>query len=277
MERGFLNLISEIQHLNWATLWSLLLLAFIRMAPIVTQAPFLGARLMPAMARVGMAFVLSLVFLPNVILHSTHTFMLDWSFIGYSVKELLVGFILGYLIAIPFYIAQSSGILIDYLRGSSAMISQDATLQVQASPIGNLMNYYLIVLFYAMDGPLLFFDAINMSFSVLPADTFLNPQFFSAHSTFWHNATTILATLFRISIQLAAPPLVAILMAESFLGIANRLAPQIQIAFLGLALKSLLGLILLWTGWAFITKHMGKITIDWVNYTAHWVAAFSKG
>ena len=48
--------------------------------------------------------------------------------------------------------------------------------------------------------------------------------------------------IITIAIQLAAPALVAILMAEMFLGIANRLAPQVQIAFLGMSIKSLLGL-----------------------------------
>ena len=66
-------------------------------------------------------------------------------------------------------------------------------------------------------------------------------------------------------------------MAESFLGIANRLAPQVQIAFLGLALKSLLGLILLWAGWAFITKQMAQTAVDWVTYTLHWITVLSKG
>ena len=68
-----------------------------------------------------------------------------------------------------------------------------------------------------------------------------------------------------IAIQLSAPTIVAILMAEMFLGIANRLAPQVQIAFLGMSIKSLLGLALLWTAWFFILKQFTKQTYNWLS------------
>jgi len=61
-------------------------------------------------------------------------------------------------------------------------------------------------------------------------------------------------------------------MAEMFLGIANRLAPQVQIAFLGMSIKSLLGLALLWAAWFFILKQFTKQTYDWLNLINKMVA-----
>lgn len=60
--------------------------------------------------------------------------------------------------------------------------------------------------------------------------------------------------------KLAAPAIIAILMAEMFLGIANRLAPQVQIAFLGMPLKSFLGLLLLFVGWFAILGDMKELS-----------------
>ncbi len=54
-------------------------------------------------------------------------------------------------------------------------------------------------------------------------------------------------------------------MAEMFLGIANRLAPQVQIAFLGMSLKSLVGIALLWAAWFFILQQLGKQSLQWVQ------------
>lgn len=54
-------------------------------------------------------------------------------------------------------------------------------------------------------------------------------------------------------------------MAEIFLGIANRLAPRVQIAFLGMSLKSLLGLALLFVAWFFILKQLVKQTELWLK------------
>ena len=75
----------------------------------------------------------------------------------------------------------------------------------------------------------------------------------------------IVNEIVTIAIQMAAPSLVAILMAEMFLGIANRLAPQVQIAFLGMSIKSLLGLALLWAAWFFILKQFTKQSYSWIE------------
>ena len=54
-------------------------------------------------------------------------------------------------------------------------------------------------------------------------------------------------------------------MTEMFLGIANRLAPQVQIAFLGMSLKSLVGLAMLCAAWFFILQQMSKQTLLWLS------------
>jgi type III secretory pathway component EscT len=65
---------------------------------------------------------------------------------------------------------------------------------------------------------------------------------------------SLFGRVIEMGVQLAAPPFVAILMTDLFLGIINRLAPQVQIAFLGLSLKSLVACIVLFFGWIVIMK-----------------------
>lgn len=246
-------------------LWRVLILALMRFAPIVSMAPFLGAKIIPGVARMAIAFSLILMFLPTILLHMHTLAMPEGTFVFLVFKELLIGYFLGFLSAVPFYVAQSAGIVIDYMRGSSMLMAQDPTVQVQVSTIGLMFNFYLIALFYAVDGPLFFFNAIETSFRVFPVDTFLSPEFFKMTNPLWKLALGVIGHVFRISLQLAAPCLVAILMAEAFLGIANRLAPQVQIAFLGMSLKSLLGLTLLWTSWYIILRQMSSDSLHWVQ------------
>jgi len=75
----------------------------------------------------------------------------------------------------------------------------------------------------------------------------------------------MLNTVAALSIQLAAPGMVSILMTEMFLGIANRLAPQVQIAFLGMSLKSFVGIGVIWMGLFFIFKQFAKETLNWLH------------
>ncbi|MCB1115485.1 MAG: EscT/YscT/HrcT family type III secretion system export apparatus protein [Chlamydiia bacterium] len=245
--------------------YSLLLLVLMRIAPIMVIAPFLGSKLAPGISRVGLALCLSVIFLPYIIETMKEPVDFNNAFIFYSIKELLIGFVLGFFVAIPFYMVQTSGIIVDYLRGASIMQSQDPSMQTQASPIGIFYNYILIVIFFQMSGPFLFFDALLKSYEIVPPAGLINPLFLSMKSTFWTTSFDLINRIVTIAIQLSAPAILAILMAEMFLGVANRLAPQVQIAFLGMSIKSFLGLGLLWAAWFFILKQFTKQAQDWLG------------
>ncbi|NGX51216.1 MAG: hypothetical protein K1060chlam2_01078 [Chlamydiae bacterium] len=262
---NYLEFYANLPNLTFSGVITAFFLTLMRIAPIMAMAPFLGAKLAPGIARMGLAICLTLVFLPFIAVNITGTLAFNNAFLGYALKEILIGFILGFLVSIPFYIVQTSGIIIDYLRGASIMQAQDPTMQSQASPIGILYNYILIVVFFQISGPFLFFDALLQSYDVVPINGYLNPLFFSPHNPFWKIAIDIVNRVVTIAIQLAAPPLVAILMAEMFLGIANRLAPQVQIAFLGMSIKSLLGLGLLWASWFIIIRQFSIQSFDWLE------------
>ena len=155
--------------------------------------------------------------------------------------------------------------LIDFQRGSSSLQVFDPLLSTQVSPIGQLYNYVFIVLFYEVGGVFVFLQGVMNSFSAIPVDVFMPAVFFHIKHGFWQFIMVLLTKFTAISIQLAAPSLVAILMTDMFLGIANRLAQQVQIAFLGMSLKSLVGLALLWLGWYFILKQLSVQSQLWLD------------
>jgi type III secretion protein T len=261
----YVSLILSLPGVSPMSALSFFFLALMRLAPIVSIAPFLGSR-MPGGAKIGLAIALAVVILPHLVVSTKGPpLTFDIHFTAYCLKELLVGFFLAFLVSIPFYIAQSSGILIDFLRGSSALQVQDPIMQSQSSSIGQLYNLVFIVLFYEIGGPFLFFQGVINSYTVIPADGFIPAVFFNMQQPVWKFIFALLTKFLAISIQLAAPSIVAILMAEMFLGIANRLAPQVQIAFLGMALKSFVGLALLWAAWHFILQQMDKQAVLWLQ------------
>ena len=246
------------------TVLSLFFLGLFRLAPIVSLAPFLGAKL-PIPVRIGLAISLNAVILPHIIATTVEPIGFDAHFIGLALKEVCIGILIALLVSFPFYIAQGAGVLIDFLRGSSSLMVQDPTMQTQVSPIGILYNYVLIVLFFQIDGLFYFLESLFQSYSLLPTDRMIPPALFSLKLPLWQTLTELLTQFTSLSIQFAAPSVIAILMAEAFLGIANRLAPQVQIAFLGMSLKSLIGLAMLWAGWFFILQQMGKQTLAFLE------------
>lgn len=261
----YLSYFQNFPNMSLNALFFYFFLGLMRIGPIVSMAPFLGAKL-PAPVKVGLAISLTLILLPMLVATMKAPVNLGiYDMIGYGLKEFFIGLILGTLVGIPFYIAQSSGVLIDFLRGSSSLMIQDPVMQSQVSSIGMLYNYVFIVLFFQIGGPFIFFNAVLHSYSIMPVDTFFNPSFFNLAQPLWQMFLGLLTRFLALAIQLAAPSIVGILMAEMFLGIANRLAPQVQIAFLGMSIKSLLGIALLCAAWFFILEQLSSQSLLWLT------------
>jgi len=227
---------------------SFLFLGLGRLLPIIALSPFLGARVLPHPVKMVFAFMLFVIFLPAMAknLHSIPMFT-PW-LILLMVKEVFIGFSIGLIISVPFIIVQNVGMLIDHQRGGASLLVNDPTIQNQSSPIGTLYNMILIVLFFAVDGPFYLFNAIIESYDIIPPDALFNAAFFAKDTPFWKIQIELFNKLMVITVQLGAPALIVILMTDMFLGIANRLAPQVQITFLGLPLKSLLALLVISLG-----------------------------
>lgn len=253
---------------------SLLFLFFGRFMPIIALSPFFGSRVLPHPVKVTFALSMFVIFLPKLLETTTRPIDFNITLLMYMTKELLVGLLIGNIMSIPFIVVQSAGMLIDHQRGGSSLMVNDPTIQNQSSPLGTLFNMVLIYIFFTIEGPFMFLEVILKSYDFLPVDQFMNPNFFKTDSTSWAMLASLLNEVMRLSIQFATPALIAILMTDSFLGIANRLAPQVQITFLGMPLKSLLGLYLVYEGWLLMVKQMRVTSIDWIQHVEEMIRYF---
>ncbi|MEL7431825.1 MAG: flagellar biosynthetic protein FliR [Chlamydiota bacterium] len=261
----YLNMVLSYPGISPNAVLVLFLLTLFRIIPIIVLAPFLGGKSLPNAAKMMFGIALSAIFIPNVLVHATKTLDFNMIFLVYAIKEVVFGFALGFLVSVPFYIAMTSGNLIDHIRGASSLQITDPSTQTQTSRLGLLYNYVLIAVFFMIGGPMYFFQAMASSFEIIPVDSYFNPAFFAGNVPFWKAMTHILYRIMSLALQLAAPSLIGILMTEMFLGIANRLAPQVQIVFLGIPLKSWVGLMLLALAWVFILDQLGKESLSWIR------------
>lgn len=261
---SYFSFYSQLTDYAPFSMLSLFLLAMARMIPVLATAPFFGSKI-PAPIKMGLLVALSVVFLPQIVMTSTTRVDFNTTYILLLFKEFFVGMFLAFFASLPFMVAESAGVLIDFLRGASSLQVTDPSTQSQSSDIGIFYSQIMIVIFYQIGGPFLFFDAVLTSFEIVPADGWIHPTFFNSKNPFWVLIIGGIGRLFSLAIQLAAPSLLAILMTELFLGIANRLAPQVQIVFLGMSLKSLAGLALLCIAWLFICQQMGKEALFWLE------------
>ncbi len=245
-----------------ANVIALLILVILRITPIIIMAPFLGGRLLPTPTKVGFSVFLAILLLPFLVPLSMTDLTIGFPLVPLCLKELLIGTIFGFLTTIPFNIVTTTGTIIDHQRGSSSLMVTDPALTTQTSPIGTLFNQILLVSFFVIGGFNLFLETLIVSFQRIPPETYIAISSFN-QNIFWKMIVELMGAFFSLAVRFAAPPLLAMLMADIFLGIANRLAPQVQIAFLGMPIKSLLGLILLFVGFNFILYYMDQEMLIW--------------
>lgn len=255
-------------------IFSLMFLFFGRMLPIIGLSPFFGARILTNPAKVFFALCLFTIFLPQLVTSLTRPIAFNDFLFLLLIKELFIGLCIGFIVSIPYIVVTAAGMIIDHQRGGASLMVNDPTIQNQSSPIGTFFNMVLIYIFWMIDGPFIFLDAIAKSYELIPPDQFLNSAFFAHNSPFWLSMITLFNKIMVVSIQMCTPALLAILMTDVFLGIANRLAPQVQITFLGMPLKSLLGLAVVAFGWNLLIEAFVFQSRLWLNYVSEMISYF---
>jgi type III secretion protein T len=243
-----------------------------RILPFMYMSFFMGSRLIPMPVKVFMSLFLFIYMIPDMLVKA-HNLSFGWNYVAYLFKELFLGMILGILAAIPNYIVMISGMVIDYQRGASSLVTTNAILSVQDSPVGILFSYILIYLYWLQDVPFLYIEAVAHSYIVFPIDRFIPEHVFSFDGALFKELRDLFSLMYATGIQLAAPSLVIILMIDMFLGITNRLAPQVMISFLAQGLKAMLGLTVLYLGWYFIISIFATAAKDWSQRFYSWIIA----
>ncbi|WP_108623666.1 EscT/YscT/HrcT family type III secretion system export apparatus protein [Candidatus Similichlamydia epinepheli] len=221
----------------------LFLLSLCRIFPFVQLSPFLGSRSLPVIAKVGIAVSLT----PFAISHmSGRTANYSSNLFYLCAKEIFFGFLLGVVSSIPFYVMMMAGSLVDHQKGTSSLMLTDPLLSIQDSPIGIIFVYLLAALYWISGAAFRSIDLLIESFSIFPADKWIPFSVFeSIDNQILDEIITLLPACFKLAIELVAPILGSLLMVDVLLGITNRLAPQVQISFMGQCLKAFIGLLTL--------------------------------
>ncbi len=279
MTDDYLQLFQALQsnNLNATGLLSMMLLTISRLFPIIALAPFFGARLLPHPVKVCFGLSLFAMLLPSLLVNTTTTLSFDHMMLLLVLKEMLIGLIMGMLINMPFWAAQVAGIFTDHQRGGASLMIQDPAIQSQSSPLGALYNFTLIYLFWVADGPFIFLQGIFYSYEVIPIDQFMSAAFFAQNSSVWNAILDLFTKTVVLGVQLASPALLIILMTDVFLGIINRMAPQVMITFLGMPLKSLLALVIVAIGWELLVAQMVSESMLWTNKVNRVIHDFGVG
>jgi flagellar biosynthetic protein FliR len=219
---------------------SVLLFALVmaRVAPIVQLAPFLGGRATPRSVKTSIAFALAILVAPMV---WTPEFLLGDIGSGelglLIAKELLVGLTLGFVAALIFEAVRMAGQIIDAARGQTMANVMVPQLPERASVSADLLYQFSIALFFVLGGHHVFVRALVRSYRMIPPTAFPIGE----GDAIIFSIARLTADSIAIGLLLAFPVVAAILLADLVLALINKSAPQVNVFFLGMPAKALLG------------------------------------
>jgi len=222
-------------------------LIFVRMMAVVSFVPFLFAKPVPRQARIGAAFIFTIFAYMHLVPANPPVIPEDvFVIVALFFKEIFIGLLIGFTAGIIFYGFECAGQMIDNQRGMSIARILIPELGQQSSIIGSFLFQLSIVVFLAIGGHLVFLNAVFSSFDLIPLFEF--PKMGNELLPMLEFFIRITAEVILIAVQIAAPVIIAILISDIILGVANRIAPQINVWELGFNIKGYLGILALF--WA---------------------------
>ncbi len=213
-----------------------ILIAF-RIGGLVLVAPFFNSTTTPDKVKVGLVCALAIVLLPTVD-HST--LVIPDNMVGYFaavVAETAVGAIIGLVAAIIFAGIQLGGYIAAQQIGLAIANVYDPTQNAETSVIDQLFYFFGVIVFVLLKGHYVLLRALSSSFNVVPLAAF-SP----GHAVASQVGVDAMSDMFISAVKIAAPAVIALMMATMVMAIIARTVPEMNIFNIGFAMRLGVGL-----------------------------------
>lgn len=212
-----------------------------RVSGLMIFCPFLSSDAIPAPLKAALTVLVTAVLYP---LHAPLQLDLgsgnaSWHWAGVAASEVVVGLALGLAANFMMEAPQMAGQILGVQMGYSLATLFDPQTQADTPVLGELHRLAALLIFLQLNVHHWLLRAVARSFAYLPPGA--APASFTAVSGLLHAAGGI----FLAGVQIAAPGLAATLVADVALGFLGKASPQLPVLFVGLAVKNLLGLTVL--------------------------------
>lgn len=233
--------------LNWLAqaglerLTQLFVLVAARLAPIVVLSPAFGGEALPQRLRVALIVGLAAGF--GLALEPRFDRIDFARLVALLGKELLVGGSIALLVRLSFDLVAACGALIDLGRGAALASVLDPLSRQQSSALAQFLVLTFTALYFTIGAHSWVLAAVARSFAAYPLGELAPPQLLDDGAvTAW---IALAGELLQAALTLSAPVLAIVFLLDGALGLAQRLAPSVQVFFLGATVKGLVGVAVL--------------------------------
>ena len=213
------------------------LLILVRVSCFVFSAPFFSMKNTPARVRIGLSFFTALLLYQALTPRAAIEYSTVIDFAIIVMKEAVAGLLIGLAATICSTIVNFAGSIADMETGLSMVTLMDPTTRENTSITGVLYQYVLMLLLIATGMYRYLFGALADTFVLIP----VNGVVFRGASLV-DSMLEFLGDYVIIGFRIVLPVFCAILLLNAVLGILAKVSPQMNMFAVGIQLKILVGL-----------------------------------
>lgn len=218
--------------------WMLLILIIMRMTGMIVFNPIIGRKNVSAIVRSGMIMVFSAVLFTA----SAETASQPGSTIEFGIlllKELMVGYVLGFAVNLFLYVIIFAGEFMDMQMGLSMAKVYDASSNTSLSITATFYNIMFMLLFFAAQGHITLIKIMLSAAELVPyGQVVIHPGLPSA-------IIEIFVQCSLFALNFAFPLFAMEMIAEMAVGVLMKTIPQINVFVVNIQTKVLIGFIML--------------------------------
>lgn len=208
-----------------------------RVSGLMVFCPFLGSNAIPVPVKAGLTLLLTALLHP---LRGPASLALGaWQWGEVALGEVMIGLLLGLAANFLFEAALMAGQILGVQIGYSLANVFDPQTQADTPVLSEFHQMAALLIFLQLDVHHWLLRSLVRSFTYLP------PGAASMTLAVADGLLHAAGGIFLAGVQIAAPSLVATLVADMALGFLGKASPQLPVLFIGLAVKNLVGLTVL--------------------------------
>ena len=216
-------------------------LAMARIGGAFAVCPALTESMIPGVARRAAVLGFSCLAIPYIHAGMPPGEPNVWMFAVAAFREALIGFLIGFFAAVPFWVAENVGNFIDNQRGATMGEVYSPLSGAQVSTTGIFFTQIVSTIFFTSGAVFLLLGALYKSYAVWPV--FVEGLSFAPDAPV--QVLGALDSMLRTTVVISAPVIIVMFLATIGLGFVNRTAPQLNVFFLSMPVKSALGVAML--------------------------------
>jgi type III secretion protein SpaR/YscT/HrcT len=210
-------------------------LIFVRIITFLHVCPIFGHKSFSSLSRIALGILLTAVSLD--VLEYQKVPLEGFSLTFVLFQNVVLGFLIGFLVSLAFATITAGGEMMDSSMGFSSGQIFNPSTGSQTTIMGNFMNIFTIVVFFAIGGPEMLLEGLFKSFHSFPLYE-MNLSF--NVDKFIHLTGEVISMGFI----LVSPIVLTILINDLVLGLISRASPQINAFQISFTIKPTIGVIM---------------------------------